>query len=252
MKRTRRRPRDRSRRRDRGSPCGHRPAARGRARGSTPAGSRPAVDARAAQRCAPGGARARSGEGSRRGSRRSGTSTPAMVRRTPRIVAPVVPSPSATSDSNPSPTRPPCAVPSVSSSPVSATASPSWNGRTSTSALFATIKAPSGMRMTGARYAAAPIALFAKPATGPPLKPNHSTAARNTPTAARQRPISSGCWWACARRSPFPRRFRTVRFLTRLGVFGEALWGRLLRAMTAHFALGPISPSGVGPACTRR
>jgi len=31
--------------------------------------------------------------------------------------------------------------------------------------------------------------------------------------------------------------------LTRLGVFGEARWGRLLRAMGAHFALGVVSPS---------
>ena len=44
----------------------------------------------------------------------------------------------------------------------------------------------------------------------------------------------------------FPRRLRTVRFLTRLGVFGEALWGRLLRAMEAHFALRLISPAGAG------
>ena len=32
-------------------------------------------------------------------------------------------------------------------------------------------------------------------------------------------------------------------FFTRLGVFGEASWGRLLRAMRAHFALWLVSPS---------
>ena len=53
---------------------------------------------------------------------------PAIVSSTPRIVAPVVPSPSATSDSRPSPSRPPWPVPSVSISPVSATARPSRNG----------------------------------------------------------------------------------------------------------------------------
>src|SRR3954452_948089 len=76
------------------------------------------------------------------------------------------------------------------------------------------------------------MALLARSPTGPPLNPNQRTAARNTPRAPRQRPINSGCWCACASADrPVPRRLRTVRFLTRLGVFGVALWGRFLRAM---------------------
>ena len=48
------------------------------------------------------------------------------------------------------------------------------------------------------------------------------------------------------REPALPRRLRVVRFFTRLGVFGEALWGRLLRAMRAHFALGRSVLPNVG------
>src|SRR5438093_12052093 len=64
-------------------------------------------------------------------------------------------------------------------------------------------------------------------ATGPPLKPNQRTAARKTPSPASPSPMSSG-WWCAARARGF---FAVRRLFTRLGVFGDVLWGRFLRAM---------------------
>src|SRR5579884_1118993 len=151
---------------------------------------------------------------------------PAIASRTPRMVAPVEPSASATAASRPWPARPPWLRPSVSSNPRTATARPSRNGRMSTSSLRVTINAPSGTSTSGARYAATPTPAFTTCATGPPLKPNQRTAARKTPRPASASPTSSGC--SCAR---FLSRRAPRRFLTRLGVFGDVLRGRFLRAM---------------------
>ena len=84
-------------------------------------------------------------------------STPAIVRKTPRIVAPEEPRPRPTSRASSLPSRPPWSAPSVSIRPVSATARPRRKGRTSTSALLATISAPSGTSTRGIRYAASPM-----------------------------------------------------------------------------------------------
>ena len=108
-----------------------------------------------------------------------------------------------------------------------------------------TISPPSGTRTSGARYAAAPTAAFTACATGPPLNPNHKTAAMKTPAPTSPSPTSSGCGFGMWNS---PRGFLARRFLTRLGVFGDVRWGRFLRAMAGHFAPPRLTP----PARTRR
>src|SRR5262249_41933495 len=81
-----------------------------------------------------------------------------------------------------------------------------------------TMSPPSGIRTTGAIYAAHPITEVAAPGTGPPESPNQSTQARNTPAARSPSPTSSALWW--------PRARLRRRFLTRAGVFGRGLAGR--------------------------
>ncbi len=75
-------------------------------------------------------------------------STPTTSVVTPTIVAPVAPSSAEKSRSSSRPTQPPFA-PSVSISPKALTARPVRNGRTSTSALRATISAPTQTSATG-------------------------------------------------------------------------------------------------------
>ena len=77
-------------------------------------------------------------------------STPTSVSRTPRISAPVEPTPRATTLSSWSPTQPPCEEPSASIIPTTVTLSPSLNGLTATSELRVTMSPPSGIRTTGA------------------------------------------------------------------------------------------------------
>ena len=91
------------------------------------------------------------------------------------IVVPVEPTSRPKSFSSPRPIAPPWSFPSVASRPKLVTSNPVRNGRTSTSALRPTIKAPMRTKATGATYAAVPMAPVKAsampPPTIPPLQP---------------------------------------------------------------------------------
>ena len=84
---------------------------------------------------------------------------------------PVEPSSIPKSFPKPRPIAPPCAEPSVVSRPKVVTAKPVRNGFTSTSALRATISAPTATNATGATYAAVPITAVNASAIHPPTLP---------------------------------------------------------------------------------
>ena len=115
------------------------------------------------------------------------------------IVVPVAPTRIPKIPWSPRPTAPPCAEPSAASRPKVVTTRPVRNGLTSTSALRATISAPTTTKATGATYVAAPIVAMKpsaiQPPTIPPPHPRYRIEARKTPSATSPSPMSSGCCW---------------------------------------------------------
>ena len=135
---------------------------------------------------------------------------PSSRRNAPRMVEPVTPIATPTAPPSACPAYPPWSFPSAISSPKARTTRPARNGRTSTSALRATMSTPSATSMTGSTHDALPMSASkpltrARP-TQPPFHPAYRTLPRNAPKATRPSPQSSGYFLMKPRGSE--RRFR--------------------------------------------